>query len=358
MNVHIRGNDFSRQTRKKVRTELFLARMVPFLSGVKPRSQFFVLLVLTSVLPAAAAESRLAIGLNAGRPEVRLNREPVAPVGGTRYRLMVEGSGDFQHWSSEGELLGAPDAAMHFVVPGVAPQRFFRVRPQIEDTGEIPDGAELFGYSRIFREELASAGFLTPAEFAARHMPGDKYLATITFDPTSAKYWDAFNADPAEVNAKLPPGSIDKRLYDFRLNAAELGMFKTNGFVVSERLGSFSFADVFYRVFSDDFPVFISADSILHAWHFSYQRLLEESEETQLAPALEQILSGMSVSATAIPATTRSGPLAESLKDADYFITVARSLLGGGQQPSTFGSDERVAETLKLVSKLEYVPDP
>ncbi len=34
-----------------------------------------------------------------------------------------------------------------------------------------------------------------------------------------------------------------------------------DGFVVSERLGGRNFADVFYRIYSHDLPVFVSADA-------------------------------------------------------------------------------------------------
>jgi len=52
-------------------------------------------------------------------------------------------------------------------------------------------------------------------------------------------------------------------LVRFPFNDTELGLLLTNGFVVSERLGSDRFATVFYRLFNDDMPVFVSADSVL-----------------------------------------------------------------------------------------------
>lgn len=92
------------------------------------------------------------------------------------------------------------------------------------------------------------------------------------------------------VNQGKKYGDKGWRSWDFRLNDAELALFLKNGFVVSPRLGSVNapnilglntggyqirstFADVFYRVFNDDLPVFISADSALHAWHYSFTRL-------------------------------------------------------------------------------------
>ena len=58
-------------------------------------------------------------------------------------------------------------------------------------------------------------------------------------------------------------------------------------------LGSYSFADSFYKIYSDDLPVFFSTDAALQAWHRSYIAMLEELEETYLSPRLQSIVQGM-----------------------------------------------------------------
>src|SRR5262249_9857367 len=116
---------------------------------------------------------------------------------------------------------------------------------------------------------------------------------------------------------------------DFRLNAAELVKFKQNGFVVSERMGAASFGEMFYRIYNRDLPVYVSSDAMLHAWHRSYDAMLEELEETYLISSLDEILTGM---ADAVPAAKEDygkGVLADGITDADYFLAVARSLLAG-----------------------------
>ena len=104
--------------------------------------------------------------------------------------------------------------------------------------------------------------------------------------------------------------------------------------------------------------MFVSADAALHAWHYSFQRLLEESEETQLTQALRDILDGLKTRLVEQPDAVRNGPLRDSLADADYFMAVARSLLSGQQQATVLGGDQHVSETLAAIAKLEYVPDP
>lgn len=194
------------------------------------------------------------------------------------------------------------------------------------------DSADVFGYTTAFEEALKEIGQISPQEFAKRYASKAKYLPQISFDPTTAKFWNDFN-----------------KKEEFRLNAKELSIFKKNGFVVSERLGAHNFADLFYRIYSHDLPVFVSADALLHAWHRSYDAILEELEETYLSSSLDEILEGIQ---TGIPDAWKrygNGVLGESVKDADYFLAVARSLLADKTLKTYLKQDARVAETLEAI---------
>src|SRR6266851_1013808 len=107
----------------------------------------------------------------------------------------------------------------------------------------------------------------------------------------------------------------------------ELALFKQNGFVVSERPGGASFAEVFYNLWYSDLPVFISTDAMLQAWHRTYDAMLEEIEETYLYNSVQIMLDGMAGRLTAASAEVGDGVLRDSSLDADYFLAVARSLL-------------------------------
>jgi hypothetical protein len=145
---------------------------------------------------------------------------------------------------------------------------------------------------------------------------------------------------------------------DFRLNEAECALLRQNGFVVSERLGGLSFGEVFYRLYSHDLPVFISTDAVLHAWHRSYERILEELEDHYLAIALESVLAGMAAHVPDAHGDYGRGVLADSVMDADYFLAVARSLLADSPVGSALGQDERVRRTLDACSALEFQEFP
>src|SRR4029453_16900822 len=108
---------------------------------------------------------------------------------------------------------------------------------------------EIFGYASEFADALQSLGFMSLDQFAAS-APQPIYAPQLTWDPTTAEFWTSFYTNAG-----------------FRLNAAELARFRANGFVVSERLGGSSFGGLYYAVFHGDLPVFVTADSVLQAWH-------------------------------------------------------------------------------------------
>jgi hypothetical protein len=204
---------------------------------------------------------------------------------------------------------------------------------------------EPFGYTPAFEEQLGKIGQISPQQFAQRYLAAAAYLPRITWDPATAQFWDRLQADPKD-SAVNPKGRPWGPPYDFRFNAQELALFKQNGFVVSERMGDRDFAGMFYRIYTRDLPVFISADALLQAWHRSYDALLEEIEAAFLAQSLEDILTAM---AQRLPESQRQygdGVLADCVADADYFLAVARSLLAGQPTKTFLGQDDRIAQTL------------
>ena len=196
---------------------------------------------------------------------------------------------------------------------------------------------DVFGYQAAFDEALAKIGFISPAQLAVRH-PAPSYLDELSFDPTKAKFFPELQALP-----------------HFKLEAPEAAVYRKHGFVVSERLGAESYAELYYRVFTNDMPVLITADSVLHAWHRSYDAVLEELEERHLYTSVDEILTGMADALPDAHAAYGQGPLAPSVSDADSFIAVARSLLAGkavATKLSGKGADGWVDATLAAVKAL------
>lgn len=280
----------------------------------------------------------------------------------------LQRSTDLRAWQPFGERLRAsvtaPGQTLSVTPSDAEAAGFFRLL-QIEDrpaTGLGQGGAEVFGYNDAFNQELRRIGQISPEQFAAMFPNSAQYLPGISWNPTAAAYWDRFAANPDEANHGLEPGQQGWRSKDYRLSPEEFAVFTRNGFVVSEQLGGQSFAEVFYHLWHNDLPVFISCDALLQAWHRTFDAMLAEVEETYLYGSIGKMLDGMAGQLDTASAAVGEGVLKESLLDADYFLAVARSLLAGSNAPtisSVFGQDVRVLETLNDIraERLKEVPD-
>lgn len=248
--------------------------------------------------------------------------------------------------------------ATTFLIICLSAPRDWAALPVVAEQGRTASGnmtnqtiartaGDVFGYSAAFDEELKQIGQISAQDFAQKYASNAEYLPQISWNPTTAKFWDKFNLNPQENNKN--PRRENWRSDDFRLNSAELAVFKKNGFVVSDRMGARSFARLLYRIYSNDLPVFVSGDALLHAWHRSYDAILEELEESYLAGSLDQILTGMQERIPQAASQYGNGVLGASLLDADYFLAVARSLLAGKAVNTYLNQNARVAETLKAV---------
>lgn len=222
-----------------------------------------------------------------------------------------------------------------------------RVAQNTSPTGKLD-------YTQQFNQTLQQIGQISPQVFQQRYGSQAEYLPQMSWDVTTAKFWDEFNLSPEEIASRYRDYIIPiQPRDDFRLNAEELAIFKRNGFVVSERMSAPSFAAIFYNIYSRDLPVFVSSDALLHAWHRSYDAMLEELEAEYLARSLSEILAGMAQRLPQVRQEYGKGVLEESILDADYFIAVARSLLSGNRVRSYFNQNSRVAETLDAIESEE-----
>ena len=217
------------------------------------------------------------------------------------------------------------------------PQQPFPAPGQAVAAERGPTAGDQLGYSAAFEAEVQRIGQITPQQFARRMGGKVQYVKKPSWDPTTAKFWDGFNLDPNQqgqqvrvrggeereqrdlAQSKGKPLPADKPvlqptqgLYDFRLNDPELTKFKENGFVVSERMGAPSCTEMFYRIYKRDLPVFVTADAVLHAWHRSYDAILEEVETHMLIPALDEILTGMAEKIHEARRVYTAGPFARS----------------------------------------------
>jgi hypothetical protein len=289
--------------------------------------------------------------------EVGLHSQMALPVSAMYPEYTIERSTDMANWEIvAGPIagsVGVSDEFLRVAVPTAGDHAFYRVVARVNLSAEGGGGEAVYGYATEFSKELQQLGQLSLEDFVAMYGSGTAYLPQINFDPTTAEYWDQFNLDPAVHNAT---NSIEPRLTDFRLNPAELAVFQTNGFVVSQRLGTYSFADSFYDIYTDDLPVFFSTDAALQAWHFSYRAMLEEVEETCLVSLLDGIIAGMQDRILALWAEASNTAVTDGFLDADYFLAVANSLLNAANHSGSLGQSNRIAQTLHDINGLTSKP--
>jgi hypothetical protein len=129
------------------------------------------------------------------------------------------------------------------------------------------------------------------------------------------------------------------------LNDAELATLTKHGFVISRRQAFPSFAYGYKSIYTEDLPVYVSADSILEAVHRSFDLLLKGTEEAVLVDELTRMLAGMrdNIARSSLDAGTR--------KDADLYLTVAESLIRGSVVAPTAGaSSSKVSELFELAT--------
>ena len=343
---------------------------------MKPGNSFRLLLLLGFCLcEVAFAADPFPLALIEKGPQVELSwPTAVTNDSGTATLLPeyeVQYSMDLTNWKALGGKVrgidGLSGPVLSLSIGRQSGPVFYRVKADLSSQARNETGlggADTMGYDAQFLNRVTQLGQLSVQDFST-NAPKVSYLPQLTWDPTTALFWTNFSSTNLhddfvqDFRTMQGPAYVSTNItYNYLLDTNEAGIFQTNGFVVSERLGSASFGDAYYRIFNADLPVFVTADSVLHAWHRSYQRMLEELEEAELSSLLNGIIDNLSAQ---LPQTWQrygQGPLSNSILDADYFLTVARSLSAGQQLPSTLGNagvDQQVAQALSAINSQALV---
>ena len=155
-----------------------------------------------------------------------------------------------------------------------------------------------------------------------------KYLTQLPYDPMSAANLDKIAAS------------------SFGLSEAERAKLARNGFVISARQSFPTFLYGYKTIYADHLPLYVSLDSILHAFHRSYDAALARVEQASLIPALETLLRNVH---QALSGATGGAFSAEARADVDVYLTVARRLLGDTTAaPVAGGSATAIADLVTL----------
>lgn len=195
---------------------------------------------------------------------------------------------------------------------------------------------------QVFDKLLEKHQDMTFEQLKAKAVKARDYPA-LDFEPTKATHFDT-------VNKKLA------------LTETELAIFKKTGFVSVDQNRRHSFASAYYQIYASDMPVLVTADSIMHALHKSYDDILMEMERTVFTQTISTILASVHDSLGRMPMDKTN----TQAKDVDLYVTVARNLLVGAGSPeaqkvwngkltfaSKFGQDDAALALLKDVQSLK-----
>lgn len=298
------------------------------------------------------ADHSIALELSHNHNETRLLLIPPADGISARLGVRLQRSTDLRKWVNTPLKLCLEAGTKEAIQAALADEdgcAFYRAfaRPQPSLLGT--SSAEVFGYAAEFEDALAAVGAMTIDEFKSSYGADASYLPQLTWDVSTARYYQEFISPPNPRVVWTPLGSIT--LPDFSPNDVELDHLKRNGFVVSARwTDALTFGRAYYGIYIRDLPVFVTTDSILHAWHRSYDSMLAQLEESYMYDALGKLLALMAEQVPNAVAAYGQGVLADSVRDADYFLAVGRSLLSGSRVDTYTGNDALVGQTLNAIA--------
>lgn len=204
--------------------------------------------------------------------------------------------------------------------------------------GKVSDRYE--AYRKDFRD-LTYEGLAKELRLGTAKDPG------LPFDPTTIRYFD----------------SIATRFF---LTEPERARFRSEGVTNVDHVQAYSMATAYHAIYTRDLPVLVTTDSVLHALHRSFDRVLMDLEEGLFTATIIDVLA----SAHSTLETNKSKfccKFAETARDADLYLTVARNLLAGAGATapgaalpvaSKLGTDAAARDVLGRIASLRLeTPD-
>lgn len=188
----------------------------------------------------------------------------------------------------------------------------------------------------------------------ARDLEYPALLDRLTIKPAAARL--SFDASKARYYPE-----VERAL---GLVAGEAETFKRHGFAMVDHGTKLSMGKAYLEIYRADLPVFVSADSILHALHRSYDEILRQLEEQVLFANLDLALDRIQVAVCELPKT--SPALKHSLVDVSVLLAVARRLLEPGKtneatspthRPSCEDAKTVAAILKKVAAQIDDAPE-
>jgi hypothetical protein len=157
-------------------------------------------------------------------------------------------------------------------------------------------------------------------------------VSTARSGPSAAVAWDG----------KHPPKYAARVEAHLAITDAERALLAQNGFVVLSRKPVHSYVAAYHDIFQEQLPLYVTADSILHAIFRSEDALLEGLERSDLRIRAVELV-------TRLRTALRSMPRSEAAEDVDVYLTVAAQIIESDSDKgptSTFGGANALASDI------------
>ena len=304
---------------------------------------------------AGAPTFSQSLQITPGADEIELQWQRTFPPNAgvpTWKEYQIFSSSDLSTWS-EHSMIRADDAEgaglATLRVPIDQTSLFFRMEEKLVYGHRTNDSGEPSIYERQYLNSHQPS--LSLAQFVEQ-TADPNCLDSIDWDPTDATFFTEYNTPPQDHNANLAPDDPERRIYDFTLSDEELSLYQKNGFVVSPRVKSYepfdidgndvphiltpNAVDLYYAIWTDDLPVFITADSVLDAWHQTFISMLEELDEIAIHPSIKQLIkldwdTAFSTTTSAWDAENatpeENSRVQQAIDDVTFYLDVAKAFL-------------------------------
>ena len=180
-------------------------------------------------------------------------------------------------------------------------------------------------------------------------LPNPGFLERLSFEAEKSKHFK-------EISAA------------FNLTDAQRAQVAAQGFTSFSGGQRYTMASLYQHIYMTDLPVLITTDSLLHALHASFDKVLMRLEEEAFLPVMRDIL--MKSRDAVVAGEKTPGP---ATRDAELYLTVALNLMRGAAGPagdawsggwdgkikvvSALGQDDAVLALLKRIQGLEMETD-
>lgn len=178
---------------------------------------------------------------------------------------------------------------------------------------------------------------------APRNLPAfdEEFRFHILIRPTDADRY-AGPAWPTSLDQVVMTEAVREAVFS---SAEGVERLVTDGFFV-QPIGFEQFHTVYEWGAYDDRPLFITTDTALHFWHLVFAKVLRESEQERLLPALEEFLAGALVAARAQEDELGGSLLEDAASRAVQYYEAAAVL--AGLDPGEIGPLARAEVELAL----------